>query len=807
MRVYLQDRTKPLQLFDDFSVLESLPEVGETLHLRCSRQEYFVFQLLLVSEADSQTLCVACDDGEAEKRVTCFNTEGNDKWGKAFRKDLTVSKREIQPLYFGVNPEGLAQDTFRCSIRVLGENTREIQLTLELTDEAVENHGYNELWRLSRLNWLNSNAFRDEKAVPPYTPVQAEGFNVSFLARHLVLGQNGLPEQMESYLDEALLLQDEPQAKLFASPMRFILEGETITYAQPQWTTCGDNALLQLQGEGDAVDVEVRAKVHYEGFLDYRIHVKAKRDCTLPQISLQTALTSQASVYNNGFSKYGGKFGDIHYRWNAEHQDSVFIGGVNCGMRVKLKAEQYQRPLVNIYYKSMPRLVPEETWDNHGAGTVDIARQQDGCALLCACTGVYAMQAGEERVFSFELHLTPFHPIDYKKHYAVRYRHNGEMKSWEKELALAKKNGLTHITIHHANDLNPFINYPFIEVEEMKAFTKACHAQHIAAKFYYTSREHSNHMEEIFAYKALGDEIVLRKSGLGQTWAVGKSEWLPTYFGENYTPAWRVEFERGKYKGEVDEAFIVHPDSRLDNYYIEGLDWLVKEIGIDGIYIDDTALDRTTLERARKVLDQNGGLIDMHMWNHEEDRAGNISCMNLYTEIFPFLDSIWIGEGYPYNTLSEDYMMTEVSGIPYGLLGEMLEDGGNPWYGMLYAMNNRYGWHNDRHSIDIYGLWDSFGIQDAQMRGYWHSKTPVKADHPQILVTSYMKDKSVLVAVYNTSQEMLHTTLQLEAEHLGFAVNEAFTPHIKGLQREKKVSLQQPLQIAGKQGVLLILKG
>ena len=92
----------------------------------------------------------------------------------------------------------------------------------------------------------------------------------------------------------------------------------------------------------------------------------------------------------------------------------------------------------------------------------------------------------------------------------------------------------------------------------------------------------------------------------------------------------------------------------------------------DSIYIDDTSLDRTTLERARKVLQKVNGLIDMHMWNHEEKRAGDISCLNLYTDILPFLDSIWLGEGFIYKNYSPEYMLSEVSGIPYGLTGQML---------------------------------------------------------------------------------------------------------------------------------------
>ncbi len=141
-------------------------------------------------------------------------------------------------------------------------------------------------------------------------------------------------------------------------------------------------------------------------------------------------------------------------------------------------------------------------------------------------------------------------------------------------------------------------------------------------------------------------------------------------------PAWQVHYRSGPHKGDDDIAFIIQPDSRIENYYIEGLQWLVDQIGIKGIYIDDTSLDAVTLRRARKVLDQVGGLIDMHMWNHEEARAGDAACVNIYADILPFLDTLWIGERPDCRKLPADLHPHQVSGLPYGNTSQMLEGGG-----------------------------------------------------------------------------------------------------------------------------------
>ena len=40
------------------------------------------------------------------------------------------------------------------------------------------------------------------------------------------------------------------------------------------------------------------------------------------------------------------------WKWDiSKNQDMLWIGSVNGGLRVKLKAENYVRPLINVYYK------------------------------------------------------------------------------------------------------------------------------------------------------------------------------------------------------------------------------------------------------------------------------------------------------------------------------------------------------------------------------------------------------------------------------------------------------------------------
>ncbi len=63
---------------------------------------------------------------------------------------------------------------------------------------------------------------------------------------------------------------------------------------------------------------------------------------------------------------------------------------------------------------------------------------------------------GEVQRFDFRLLLTPFQPLDTKAQFATRYFHA------YKPVAEAAATGANTLNIHHANEINPYINYPFL---------------------------------------------------------------------------------------------------------------------------------------------------------------------------------------------------------------------------------------------------------------------------------------------------------------------------------------------------------
>nr|WP_202899853.1 glycoside hydrolase domain-containing protein [Segatella baroniae] len=63
--------------------------------------------------------------------------------------------------------------------------------------------------------------------------------------------------------------------------------------------------------------------------------------------------------------------------------------------------------------------------------------------------------------------------------------------------------------------------------------------------------------------------------------------------------------------------------------------------------------------------------------------------------------------------------LVESSGIPFGLMGDMLYRGGNRWLGMQYGMAVRYPWFMEGVDCDprpIWKIWDEFGIEHSYHR-------------------------------------------------------------------------------------------
>jgi hypothetical protein len=804
--LFPEDRGHPIRMTMDIPLkwIKSGPEAsfsGVT-----ARGEYYAFQIgVYAARTHLEGLKVKfssfkmtdSNQSFSDSEFTCFNTEGVDWTGGKFKKSISLEQGHVQPLWCGIRvPENAQPGTYmgKVSVYAQDQSPRSVDVSLTVTSELMPDAGDGEPWRHSRLRWLNSLVAFDEGIVPPYTPLKRQGDQIRCLGRTVRLNSLGFPQEILSYFQPEMNSIGDESKRILSRPVRLILE--SCSGAELKW----DYPRLQFHQEAEGVvawksrsqagdlKMETKARMEFDGFLDFIVKVTAVRDTELNDIRLEIPLEKESATFMMGLGIKGGlRRQDIQWKWDQKHnQDSVWIGAVNAGLQCSVRDENYSRPLNTNFYLRKPLILPSSWW-NQGRGGCDITELAEGEVLIRFYSGERSLAAGESLYYNFSLLITPFRSLDTQKQWNTRFYHRYS------PLADIQAAGANMVNVHHATDINPFINYPFLRTEEMKDYIDEAHSRDMKVKIYYTVRELSNKAPELFALRSLGDEIFFPGKG-------GGFSWLQEHLDSDYIAAWFVPPLK-------DAAIINSGVSRWHNYYVEGLNWLVKNVGIDGLYIDDVAFDRTTMKRVRKVLDRNrpGAQIDLHSANQFNVRDGFANSANLYLEHFPYIDRLWFGEYFDYDS-APDFWLVEVSGIPFGLMGEMLQDGGNAWRGMLYGMTSRLPWAGNPRPL--WKIWDAFGLQSARMIGYWAPSCPVRSGHARILVTAYVKDEKVLLAVASWAEDEVKVNLEIDWKTLGLNEEDCriTAPAIQDFQPAAEFAPSDPIPVTPGKGWLLLLE-
>ncbi|MFC1543747.1 glycoside hydrolase domain-containing protein [Gemmatimonadota bacterium] len=774
------------------------PDDGAVFTSRALRDEAFTFQVALVAADESLTDVKVSFTGFPERwleALTCFNCEGIDEEGVYFEKEISVPANTIQPLWIGIRiPADQPPGTVEGSVTVAtaDRGTQSVPVVLEVGDGRAIDGGSDEPELMTRLAWLNSTAGTDtDFIIEPFEPVAVSDRSLSILGRRVELGGSGLPEQIFSYFTPELTRLAEDPEPILARPLelRITAGGRTERFQTTPYRIQQESrglARWTAENSSEHLTMRVEGRLEYDGMLDCRISLVARTDIAVDDIALPVALQPDAAEYMLGLGRKGGKRPTgIDWKWAIEnHQEGVWLGGVHKGLQYVLRDENYVRPLNTNFYRNQPLHMPP-SWFNEGRGGIRIY-EEPGAVTAYNYSGPRTLAAGDTLHFNVRFLITPFKPINTVTHFNTRFVHKyvpvDSVRAW----------GGTVVNIHHANEINPYINYPFFNLDQQGAYIDEAHEKGIKVKLYDTIRELTYRAHELFALRSLGDEILNDGEGGGHSW-------MQEHLEDGYHSAWHA--------WRVDDAAMLDKGtSRWTNYYIEGLSWLAANQHIDGLYLDDIAFSRETVKRLVTVLHEHRDevVIDLHSANQFNVRDGFINSAILYMEHFPFISRLWFGEYFEYG-LDEDYWLTEVSGLPFGLMGEMLQDGGHPYRGMLYGMTARiYGNVDPR---PVWRMMNDFGIADSRMLGYWLKDAPVTTDHPRVLATSYVRPGRVLIALASWSErdEVVELSLDLDALGLGEGVR-VYAPGVEGLQEEREVDLKAVRVPAG-MGVFVVVVG
>lgn len=776
---------------------------NDTFEGTARRGEYYAFQVGVWAPAipldDLQVRFSDFRMGTASvlsgSEFTCLNTEGVDLNGDPFAKSVSVPQGEIQPLWLGVQiPDDADPGVYsgEVTIGAEGVSDRSIRVNLHLIRSQVEDSGDNEPEKMSRLRWLNSTAGTDpDFIIDPFIPITIDERTIQFLGRDIILGDTGLPESIRSYFTPELTGFSDVPVDILARPIRLDVVGAN---GSETWISEPFDITLESRGRAswsarsrsESFDLIVDGAIEYEGMLDYRLTLVARDQTTLKDIVLPISMPLDAATYILGLGHKGQKRPAMFdWKWNVEnHHEGVWLGNINRGLQYVLRDENYERPLNTNFYQQKPLNMPP-SWENEGRGGIRMDTGSDEVRIR-NYSGPRTVEAGDSLHFNIRFLITPFKPIDTKVHFDTRFVHKyvpvDSVKAW----------GGTVVNIHHANEINPYINYPFFNLDKQSAYIDEAHRKGIKVKLYDTIRELTYRAYELFALRSLGDEILNDGEGGGHSW-------LQEHLRDRYHSAWHAS--------RVDDAAILNKGtSRWTNYYIEGLSWLAKNQKIDGLYLDDIAFSRETVKRMISVLNQHRDevVIDLHSANQFNPRDGFINSAMLYMEHFPFISRLWFGEYFEYDK-DEDYWMTEVSGLPFGLMGEMLQGGGHPYRGLLYGMTARM--YGDVDPRPVWRMMNDFGIAESRMVGYWIEDNPVRSDNDKIVSTTYVRPDGVLIVLASWDPEDVNVRLEIDWDQLGFDASSAVltAPRVAGLQEYAELDPFSEIKVPAQQGLFLVL--
>lgn len=731
--LFPEDRYHPIRMADDLPLRWIQQGSKSELQGEACAGEFYVFQVGVYAAwralEDLSVRYSNLEMGRGEEieasSFRCFNLGGTDWLGRPLKKTFAVAQGKVRALWFGIEiPKEAAPGDYRgiLTVQPAGSEPSQIRLSLQVKPELLNDHGDKDLWRLSRLRWLDSAIGIDDEVTAPYTPLELRGSSVHCLGREVHFAKTGLPESIRSNGREIL-----------AAPVNWVVETAA---GRIPWTA-GETKILksapgtvirQSECGGQNLALECQAKMEFDGYINFSLRLSAKQAAEVKDIRLEIPFRKDVAAYMMGLGRKGGyRPHEWKWTWDVNRaNNNVWIGDHNAGLQLELKGPEDTWGSLDLKAAGI--------WGNGGRGGCTVTEEDDR-VVVRAYSGERRLQAGGELQFRFGLLVTPVKPLD-PAHWSQRYYH---ILGWQGQDARpedAVRCGATIINVHQGNKLNPYINYPFLTADKLAAYVSEAHNLGLKAKIYYTIRELSNHVAEMWALRSLGNEVFITGAG-------GGVSWLQEHLVTDFEPAWVTPSPNGE--GELDAAIATAGLSRWHNYYLEGLAWLLRNVEIDGLYLDGIGYDREIMKRVRKVLDRNrpGSLIDFHSGN-EFFNGGLTSAANTYMQHFPYINSLWFGEMYDYNE-SPDYWLVEISGIPFGLFGEMLQDNGNPWRGMVYGMTARY--YQGADPKHIWKVWDEFGIQDAEMIGYWVPGCPVKADHDEILTTVYRKKHKALISI------------------------------------------------------------
>jgi hypothetical protein len=725
------------------------------------RGEHYMFQLGMWA-ARGNIDSVTCQAGVLTSggRHTILPTQvsspalaGVDSDGLRFNRTITVAEGGVGVLWMAVSLQNTtAPGVYQGNLTLTAtENMTEARTTivvrLSVSDaEPVADGGDDEdISHLSRSRWLDSTAGQSNRPSSRFQNLLRRQLTVSATAADVTIGPTGLP---------SAITKAKKQTDLLAAAARFIavgadgvehqFNGSSATTWDPKPTP--DCVRWQATSHAPALGLTMvtDGEIHGDASLQFKVDITntAGTPVSVQDLKLVLPFRQDRVPYLMGLGKTGGlRPPQWEWRWTApvgtltgaRGNHMVWAGSPALGMRLKLTGADrtWGSGMKNVMASDVPagwggkvlhsrvsKRFPGVTEQVH-AGGVNVSTPVAGVVTVSAYGGARLLAPHEMLEFRFEILCTPARPFNPQEHFAQRYVQDGggmptDTAGIEAFVRAAIQNGVRTVNVHQSGDLNPFINYitdPAL-VAPLSEYARLIHEANGKLKLYYTTRELSNHVDIMWVLRSLGGEIIDETTTSDDTHASSAGwAWLQEHLGSGYESCWANLISApssgdavpgvGGMDAAVCDGDIGRAQAHLrwENYYVRGLQWMVGRAPfIDGVYLDGVAYDRSTMKRARTVMDdiRDGCLIDMHSGNNFQEALGGnaypppdyggcaVGCVSpalQYMQHMGYMDRTMLGELYNYDN-SADYYLIEISSLAWGLGNDMLGKG-NPHRGMV----------------------------------------------------------------------------------------------------------------------------
>ncbi len=352
--LFPEDRRFPIRMTDDIPLRWVTNRLTGSFAGNVRPGEFYTFQVgLYAARRSVKNVRVTFNDlvsADAKmisaSALRCFNLGGTNWLGRPFTKQVNVPQGKVQALWFGVQIPPKASGLYTGMVRLSADELVEMDLKLQLTIEGkpLADAGDSELWRQSRLRWLDSTIGLDDDVVSPYAPVKINGRTLTVMGRNVTLADTGLPSVLSSTFTEAVDSIEGAERLILARPMAFVVatpDGAVAWQGGSPRITARHPGSVSWESESAGADLKMRCqgKLDCDGYINYTVTLRARRETDVNDVRLEIPFRSEVAKYMMGLGCKGGKRPSAwQWKWDINRANNVvWLGDVNAGLHCKLK--------------------------------------------------------------------------------------------------------------------------------------------------------------------------------------------------------------------------------------------------------------------------------------------------------------------------------------------------------------------------------------------------------------------------------------------------------------------------------------